>query len=103
MKFIALFISALLALSTPTSAALSLPPQISAECALRDCFLTGAIDELGEDSLLLDADGRKLQVAFDSLPEGLKVDDVIRVRYNGQMTRSIPAQVFALEIIPVSR
>ena len=45
----------------------------------------------------------KIQVNTDSIPENIKVDDVIRVRYNGQMTRSIPAQVFALEIIRVSR
>ena len=85
------------------AATMSLPPQISAEYVVSDFFLTGVIDEIGEDSLILDSDGQKIQVNFDSIPENLQADDVIRVRYNGQMTRSIPAQVFALEIIRVSR
>ena len=80
-----------------------LPPQISAEYVASDFFLTGAIDEIGDGFLILDSDGQKIQVNTDSIPENIKVDDVIRVRYNGQMTRSIPAQVFALEIIRVSR
>lgn len=85
------------------AATMSLPPQISAEYVASDFFLTGAIDEIGEDYLILDSDGQKIQVNSDSIPENLQADDVIRVRYNGQMTRSIPAQVFALEIIRVSR
>lgn len=85
------------------AATMSLPPQISAEYVASDFFLTGAIDEIGDGFLILDSDGQKIQVNTDSIPEKLKVDDVIRVRYNGQMTRSIPAQVFALEIIRVSR
>ena len=85
------------------AATMSLPPQISAEYVASDFFLTGAIDEIGEDYLMLDSDGQKIQVNADFIPENLQAGDVIRVRYNGQTTRSVPAQIFALEITPVSR
>lgn len=82
---------------------MSLPGQISAGMIVPNYFVNGAVEEIGEDFILIDADGQKLQVNTDSIPENLKAEDVIRVRYNGQMTRSIPAQISALEIIRVSR
>lgn len=82
---------------------MSLPGQISAGMIVPNYFVNGAVEEIGEDFILIDADGQKLQVNTDSIPENLKAEDVIRVRYNGQMTRCIPAQISALEIIRVSR
>lgn len=82
---------------------MSLPGQISAGMIVPNYFVNGTVEEIGEDFILIDADGQKLQVNTDSIPENLKAEDVIRVRYNGQMTRSIPAQISALEIIRVSR
>lgn len=82
---------------------MSLPGQISAGMIVPNYFVNGVVEEIGEDFILIDADGQKLQVNTDSIPENLKADDVIRIRYNGQMTRSIPAQISALEIIRVSR
>lgn len=82
---------------------MSLPGQITAGMIVPGYFVNGVVEEIGEDFILIDADGQKLQVNTDSIPEGLKAEDVIRVRYNGQMTRSIPAQIYALEIIRVSR
>lgn len=82
---------------------MSLPGQISAGMIVPNYFVNGVVEEIGENFILIDADGQKLQVNTDSIPENLKADDVIRIRYNGQMTRSIPAQISALEIIRVSR
>lgn len=82
---------------------MSLPGQISAGMIVPDYFVNGVVEEIGEDFILIDADGQRLQVNTDSIPENLKAEDVIRVRYNGQMTRSIPVQIAALEIIRVSR
>ena len=77
--------------------------QISAGMVVPGYIVDGVVEEIGEDFILIDANGQKLQVNVDSIPENLKPEDVIRVRYNGQMTNSIPAQIFALEIIRVSR
>lgn len=82
---------------------MSLPGQISAGMVVPGYIVDGVVEEIGEDFILIDANGQKLQVNVDSIPENLKPEDVIRVRYNGQMTNSIPAQIFALEIIRVSR
>lgn len=82
---------------------MSLPGQISAGMVVPGYIVDGVVEEIGEDFILIDANGQKLQVNVDSIPENLKPEDVIRMRYNGQMTNSIPAQIFALEIIRVSR
>lgn len=82
---------------------MSLPGQISAGMIVPGYFVNGVVEEIGENFILIDADGQKLQVNTDAIPENLKTEDVIRVRYNGAMTRSIPAQISALEIILVSR
>ncbi len=83
----------------------SLPGQIYAGMIVPGYFMKGVVEEIGEGFILIDADGQRVQVNTDGvpIPESLKVEDVIRVRYNGQMTRSIPAQIAALEILPVSR
>ena len=72
--------------------AMSLPGQISAE------QITAA--EVVEAYITMEtADGQQIQVNLTSLtqlPEGIPdLGETVRVTYNGQMTRSIPAQVTA--------
>ena len=82
---------------------MSLPGQISAGKIVPCYTLNGVVDEIGDGFLTIDSDGQKIQVNADSIPENLKVDDVICVTYDGIMTRSIPAQITAIEITLVSR
>lgn len=82
---------------------MSLPGQISAGKIVPCYTLNGVVDEIGDGFLTIDSDGEKIQVNADSIPENLKVDDVICVTYDGIMTRSIPAQITAIEITLVSR
>ncbi len=65
--------------------------------------LSGAVTEITEEYILIQsADGQEYQVNL--LPETnfegkeLSIGDFIHVTYNGQMTRSLPAQVAALTI-----
>ncbi len=65
--------------------------------------LTGAITEITEEYILiLGADGQEYQINIgeETLYEGkdLAIGDFIHVTHNGQMTMSIPAQIFALKI-----
>lgn len=79
---------------------MSLPGQISAEqitAVEEESFLSGTV----VDAFITveTADGQLIQVNLTSLTELLTglpdVGDTVRVTYNGQMTRSIPAQVTA--------
>lgn len=82
---------------------MSLPGQINAD-AVTPCFAAyGQIEEIadgvitlaihfGEEILSLNTD------ETTALPQDLKPGDTVRVFHNGQMTRSIPAQVFALAV-----
>ncbi len=65
--------------------------------------LAGIITEITEEYLLiLGADGQEYQINIgeDTIHEGkeIAVGDFIHVTHNGQMTMSIPAQVFGLKI-----
>ena len=84
---------------------LSLPGQVCAVQVELGHVLQGSITQLNADSLLISCGDEIYQVNFEAeaLPECLAVGDVIRVIYDGKMTRSIPAQVFGLEIIRISR
>ena len=80
--------------------AMSLPGQISAEqitAVEEEAVLTGTVVEAY--ITMETADGQQIQVNLTSLtqlPDGIPdLGDAIRVTYNGQMTRSIPAQVTA--------
>lgn len=84
---------------------MSLPPQIGAGYVIPGYAVQGAVTEISEDHLLL-GEGMEaihVNIAPEQLHEDMKAGDVVRVIYNGQMTRSIPAQISALEIIQVSR
>ena len=84
---------------------MSLPPQIGAGHVVPGCALQGSVTQIGEGFLMLGEGLDAVQVNFDAslLPENVQAGDVIRVIYNGQMTRSIPPQVSANQIIQISR
>lgn len=84
---------------------MSLPPQIGAGYAVPGYPLQGIVTEISDGWLMIGEGMEAIQVNFEAqlLPEDLKVGDVVRILYNGQMTRSIPAQVSAGVIIQVSR
>ncbi len=86
-------------------ATMSLPAQISAGLVVPGYTAQGEITELGEDSLMLGEGQEALQVNFaaGTLPEGLAVGDIIRVTYDGVATRSLPAQISAMEIVEITR
>lgn len=84
---------------------MSIPPQIGAGLAIPGYAIQGKITQIDESSLILGEDMEAIQVNFapEALAENVNVGDVVRIIYNGQMTRSIPAQVSAIEIIQISR
>lgn len=84
---------------------MSLPPQVNAGHVVPGYALQGAVTEIGDGFLMIGEGTEAVQVNFDNslLPENMQTGDVIRVIYNGQMTRSIPAQITADQIIQISR
>ncbi len=99
----------ILTIVTDGVATLSLEPMVNAvevlpAPAVQELFdLAGTITEISDEwILILGADGQEYQVNL--LPEtsfvgnALSIGDFIHVTYNGQMTRSLPAQVAALTI-----
>lgn len=65
--------------------------------------MAGTVTEITEEGIFITtADGRPMQILTneETLYEGkdIAVGDYIHVTYNGQMTRSIPAQINALKI-----
>ncbi|MBQ4085272.1 MAG: hypothetical protein IJC54_01710, partial [Clostridia bacterium] len=61
--------------------------------------------EIAEGDILIGEGMEAVQVNFAAgqLPETAAVGAVVRVIYDGQMTRSIPAQITATEIVQLSR
>lgn len=84
---------------------MSLPAQIGAGFVIPGYSLQGAVTEIGDGWMMIGEGMEAIQVNFDAqmLPENVNVGDVIRIIHDGQMTRSIPAQVTASEIIQISR
>lgn len=84
---------------------MSLPPQVNAAHVVPGYALQGTVTELGDGFLMLSDDVKNVQVNLGNavLPETIKTGDVIRVIYDSQMTRSLPAQITADQIIQVSR
>jgi len=84
---------------------MSLPPQIGAGYVIPGYAMQGTVTEIADGYVMLGEGMESIQVnvAPELLPEDMKTGDVIRVVYNGQMTRSIPAQIVAAEIIQISR
>ena len=84
---------------------MSLPPQINAGYAVPGYSIQGIVTEIAEDYLIIGEELEAVQVnlAEGVLPEDVKTGDVIRVIYNGMMTRSLPPQIHATEIVQISR
>lgn len=88
---------------------MSLPAQVSAAFIIPGYAVQGEVTQINEDSLILGggtenyADEIEVHFEVGTLAEGINVGDVIRVIYNGQMTRSIPPQITAMDMIQVSR
>lgn len=95
----------ILTVYTDGAMTMSLPPRVNAGYAIPGYALQGVITELGEGFLMIGEGMEAVQVNCDAslLPENMNVGDVIRVIHDGQMTRSIPAQVTASQIIQISR
>ena len=84
---------------------MSLPGQINAGLVAPGYSLQGAISEIAEGYILIGEGAESVQVhiAEGQLPETAEVGTVVRVMYDGQMSRSIPAQITANEIVQISR
>lgn len=82
----------------------SLPAQIRAD-SVTVCYVEcGVIDSICEGRISLITGERILHVLYDDtteLPDDLKAGESIYVFYDGQMTRSIPAQIVASAIVRV--
>ena len=83
---------------------MSLPPQVGGALVMRLETVTGVINEVGEGYAVIEEHGNVYQVNYapdtsitaDSVE--IAVGQVMTVIYNGMMSRSIPAQISAIEI-----
>ena len=79
---------------------MSLPAQVGAGLVIPGYSLQGVVTEITDEYILLGEGMEAIQVNLTEsvLPEGLAVGDAVCVIYDGQMTRSIPAQISAQQI-----
>ena len=84
---------------------MSLPPRVNGAYVVPGYSLQGVISEIGEGYIVIGEEMEAVQVntAEIELPEDMKTGDIVRVIYDGQMTRSIPAQINAQDIVQISR
>lgn len=84
---------------------MSMPGQINAGMVIPGYSVQGAISEIGAETLLIGDGTRQIEVHFSQgqLPETAGIGAVVRVIYDGQMTKSIPAQISATQIVQLSR
>ena len=83
--------------------AMSLPPQIGGSLIIRLYTVTGSIVELGEGYVVIDENGAIYHVNFAAdttitASGEMKAGDSVTVLFNGMMSRSIPAQITAIEL-----
>jgi len=76
---------------------MSLPAQIGADVVIPGYAVEGEVTEITEEYIMIGEGVSAVQVNVIDvvLPEDLEVGSVVCVRYNGMMTRSIPAQINA--------
>ena len=76
---------------------MSIPAQIGAGLVVPGYAVEGEVTEIAEEYIMIGEGASAIQVNLNGavLPEELAVGDVVCVRYNGMMTRSIPAQINA--------
>ena len=85
---------------------LSIPARVNAAHVIPGYALQGTVTEIGDGFILISQEGdSSVQVNFSegTLPETVDVGALVRVLYDGKMTFSIPAQVYAMEIVQLSR
>lgn len=84
---------------------MSLPPRVNGAYVVPGYSLQGTVTEIAEGYIVLGEGMEAVQVSTENieLPEDVKTGDIVRVIYDGQMTRSIPAQVTAQDIVQISR
>ncbi len=83
--------------------AMSLPPQIGGSLIMHLYTVTGSVTEIGEGYVVIDENGAVYQVSFAAdttitASEEMKVGDSVTVLFNGMMTRSVPAQITAINL-----
>jgi tRNA-binding EMAP/Myf-like protein len=92
--FVAAYFSGVMALSYPAQAGgLKVDVYVLA---------TGEVQEIGEGYFLMDNMGQALRVNIgeeSDLPESIEPGDMVTVYHNGQMTSSMPPQVFGLIVM----
>lgn len=101
MKWITLLIALIFSVFTTTVPAR--PDAESAEPAEELYDLSGTVQEITEDHLLLlTPDGMEVQANLfpDTVYDGdsIGVGDMVHVMYNGMMTRSLPGQIAAMRV-----
>lgn len=78
---------------------MSLPGQISAAAVEWFYAQRGDVTDISGDFLMLGEGSEATEVHYaGDLPAGLRIGDMVLVLYNGQKTRSLPAQIFAQSI-----
>ena len=79
---------------------MSLPAQIGAGMVLLGYSVSGIITEIADDHIVIGEEMSAIQVNVtpEMLTEAIVEGAAVRVIYNGQMTRSIPAQVSAISV-----
>lgn len=84
---------------------MSLPGQINAGLVIPGYAMQGEVTQINRDYIMLGEGEEAIQVNFEegTLPQCLNVGDIVRAMYDGKVTRSLPAQIFATEIIKLSR
>lgn len=84
--------------------AMSLPPQIGGSLIMKLYTVTGVITEIAEEYVVIDENGALYQVAFapdTTVTAGsaeMKIGDSVTVLFNGMMSRSVPAQITAINL-----
>ena len=81
--------------------AMSLPPQIGAGLIINLYTLAGTVTEITENTVLFESDSVPYQINLTeatAITGELTVGASITVLFNGMMTRSLPAQITAMEI-----
>lgn len=84
---------------------MSLPAQINAGMVVPGYSLQGVVSEIADGHMIIGEGMEAVQVNAGEgvLPEDMRKGDIVRVIYDGQMTRSLPAQINAISVVQISR
>lgn len=84
---------------------MSMPPHVNGGFVVPGYSIQGEVTEIAEGYFMIGEGMESVQVntGDTELPDDMKAGDIVRVIFDGQMTRSIPAQIGAMEIVQISR